>query len=183
MPTELDVVVNEISEALSRVEYENLLALVREVQKAQKVFVTGEGRSGLMAKAFAMRLMHLGVTSYVVGETICPSIQRGDLLCAVSGSGTTVGTLHVAGQARKAGARICAVTAHPDSELAKTSDVVLFIPAATKKRSEGEAATVQPLGSLFDQGAHLCLDAVALILSSEGAKTHGEVLSRHSNLE
>lgn len=183
MSTELDIVASEVSQVISRVEYESALELVREIQRAQRVFVTGEGRSGLMGKAFAMRLMHLGVASYVVGETICPSIQKGDLLCAISGSGTTGITLYVVGQARKVGARICAITAHSDSQLAKASDMVLLIPAATKKRTLGEVPTVQLLGSLFDQGAHLCLDAITLMLNAEKVKCHANLLSSHSNLE
>jgi D-arabinose 5-phosphate isomerase GutQ len=42
-----------------------------------------------MGRAFAMRLMHLGATSFVVGETITPSIQENDVFVAISGSGKT----------------------------------------------------------------------------------------------
>ncbi len=73
---------------------------------AQRVFVAGEGRSGFMAKAFAMRLMHLGLPVHVVGETTTPSVADGDVVVGVSGSGTTAGTVRVAEQAVKVGAAV-----------------------------------------------------------------------------
>ena len=63
-------------------EFENII-------ESKNVFVTGAGRSGLAAKAFAMRLMHLGVSAYVVGETISPAIREDDCIIAISGSGET----------------------------------------------------------------------------------------------
>ena len=42
-------------------------------------------------KMAAMRLMHLGLTVHVVGETTAPAIRSNDLLLAASGSGTTAG--------------------------------------------------------------------------------------------
>ena len=59
------------------------------IMNSKNVFVTGAGRSGLAAKAFAMRLMHLGISSYVVGETISPAIYDDDCIIAISGSGET----------------------------------------------------------------------------------------------
>ncbi len=37
-----------------------------------RIFVTGLGRTGLMARGFAMRLMHLGRRVYHVGDVITP---------------------------------------------------------------------------------------------------------------
>ena len=57
------------------------------IMGSKNIFVTGAGRSGLAAKAFAMRLMHLGLSAYVVGETISPAIYADDCIGAISGSG------------------------------------------------------------------------------------------------
>ncbi len=46
-------------------------------------------RSGLMMRVFAMRLMHMGFESHVVGETLTPAVEKGDLLVIGSGSGET----------------------------------------------------------------------------------------------
>ena len=61
----------------------------------------GAGRSGLVAKAFAMRLMHLGFTAYVVGETITPAMRPKDLLVIFSGSGRTKTIADIAETARE----------------------------------------------------------------------------------
>jgi len=49
---------------------EDVEAFIRELLNAKRIYVMGAGRSGLVAKAFAMRLMHLGLQAFVVGETI-----------------------------------------------------------------------------------------------------------------
>ena len=85
----IPTILKEIEAVLGQVEETQLEKIASTLQKAPRIFNIGEGRSGLMAKSFAMRLMHLGATVYVVGETITPAIAEGDLLVAVSGSGTT----------------------------------------------------------------------------------------------
>ncbi len=64
----------------------DILIHLRDVEK--KTLIVGAGRSGLVGKAFAMRLMHLGFDVYVLGETITPSIGEGDLVIVISGSGS-----------------------------------------------------------------------------------------------
>ena len=64
-------------------------ACINELLTAERTYVLGAGRSGLVAKAFAMRLMHLGLRTYVVGETITPAMKEGDTIVAYSGSGET----------------------------------------------------------------------------------------------
>ena len=159
-------------------------ALADRVEAAQRVFVAGEGRSGFMAKAFAMRLMHLGLPMHVVGETTTPSVADGDVVVVgVSGSGTTAGTVRVAEQAVKVGAAVHAVTTDPDSPLARYADVVLTVPAATKYRRAGEAATIQPLSSLFDQATHVVLDVVCLELARRRGVDNTTARAAHANTE
>ena len=64
-------------------------AFFQRMLAAQRVYVAGAGRSGLIARAFAMRLLHLGFDVYVVGETVTPALQPGDTLVVFSGSGET----------------------------------------------------------------------------------------------
>jgi len=177
------VVLGEIEGALAKVDRGEIQDLTATLAGAERVFVAGEGRSGFMAKAFAMRLMHLGLTVHVVGETTTPSIGKGDTVVAVSGSGTTAGTVRVARQARDAGAGVQAVTTDADSELAGLSDAVLLVPAATKQRRAGEASTVQPLSSLFDQVTHIVLDVVCLRLAEQRGVDNASARAAHANTE
>jgi 6-phospho 3-hexuloisomerase len=98
----------------------------------KRVFVYGAGRSGLVAKAFAQRLMHIGIESYVIGETINPSVKLGDTVLLVSGSGETASTVAISDKAKKVGAHVISVTTRPDSTLARLSDIVLQVSGKTK---------------------------------------------------
>ena len=85
----ITTILGEINQVIDGVEESQLTALVDILAQDKRIFVLGEGRSGLQGKGFAMRLMHIGREVYVIGETITPSIQPGDVLVAISGSGAT----------------------------------------------------------------------------------------------
>ncbi len=179
----LSTILSEIEHVLSEVDEAQVDVFADHLLAAPRVFVTGEGRSGLMAKAFAMRLMHLGLTVYVVGETTTPALTGTDALVAVSGSGTTEGTVHIAQQVKKLGTTIDSVTTNPESALAKLATNVLIIPAATKWRRAGESTSQQPLGSLFDQCCHIVLDAVCLHIAKRKDMSNEAARQLHTNVE
>lgn len=180
----LQTVLHEIETALSMVEPAAITSFATELNREQgRVFVVGEGRSGFMAKAFAMRLMHIGVGVYVIGETITPAIAREDTLIAISGSGTTAGVVDKGAKAHSLGCHVMGVTTNPDSPLAGVCSTVLHIPAATKYRKAAETASIQPLSSLFDQTTHIVLDVVCLELTRLRDQTNDSAMGRHSNLE
>lgn len=185
MKTTITTVANEVSNVLANVNEEQAISVMETLQKANRIFVLGEGRSGLMGKAFAMRLMHASFSVYVVGETITPSIQQDDLLVAISGSGTTSSIVQFAKKAREVGANVLTVTTNPNSQLAEISETLLTIPAATKYRHVDEPETIQPLGNQFDQSLHLLLDAIIIysLNKTKGNDVHEEMKNRHSNLE
>ncbi|TRM73257.1 6-phospho-3-hexuloisomerase, partial [Sulfolobus sp. A20-N-F8] len=99
--------------------------------RAGKVLVMGAGRSGLVGRAFAMRLLHLGYNSYVLGETIVPAIGKNDIVIAISGSGRTKLILTAAEAAKEAGAKLIAITSYNDSPLSKIADIVVEVPGRT----------------------------------------------------
>ncbi|MFC4557665.1 6-phospho-3-hexuloisomerase [Virgibacillus kekensis] len=178
-------IANEVSGVLERVDPEESTNLADELQSANRIFVAGTGRSGLIGRVFAMRLMHSGYHIYVVGETITPSIKEDDLLLVISGSGTTDSLKHYAAKSKKVGFKVALVTTNRNSPIGELSECIVEIPAATKKRLSSEPDTIQPLGSQFDQSAHLLLDAVAVYLlqkhtNEESASKLNEV---HANLE
>ncbi|WP_035427030.1 MULTISPECIES: 6-phospho-3-hexuloisomerase [Sediminibacillus] len=180
----LDTVGKEITGVLNQVDTESVQRLAEELNSAKRIFVDGEGRTGLMGKAFAMRLMHAGFPVYVVGETITPSIAADDLYVALSGSGSTGGTYTKADKAREVGARVAAVTANPESPLSQLAHHAVYLPTATKKRLAHEPDTIQPLGNQFDQTLHLVLDA-SIIYAIEAFKStsHEALKQQHTNLE
>jgi 6-phospho-3-hexuloisomerase len=185
MKSIISTVANEISAVLSKIQEEEAILLSRYLKKANRIFVYGEGRSGLMGKAFAMRLMHGGFPVYVIGETITPSMEKGDLLIAISGSGSTGSIVQFASKSKEVGAHIFLVTTNKDSKLSSICDGILCIPAATKYRRSREPDTIQPLGNQFDQSVHLVLDAIIIgtLQSGNTEAAYHDMTRRHSNME
>lgn len=174
----------ELKRTLSQVSTGDTEKLVRAVLTAKKIFAAGAGRSGFMAKAFAMRLMHLGFDAYVVGETITPNIQSGDLLLIGSGSGETGSLAAIAKKAKKIGAVLCLVTIFPESTIGRLADITVQIPAPTPKvKTDTGYKSIQPMGSLFEQSLLLFLDTVIVMLMEAKGMDSNEMFSRHANLE
>ncbi|MGO1770496.1 MAG: 6-phospho-3-hexuloisomerase [Microbacterium sp.] len=157
-------------------------AVVAALRRAPRVFVAGAGRSGLALRMTAMRLMHLGLTVHVAGETTVPAIDRGDLLLTASGSGTTPGIVRSAATAKRVGATVVALSTAEASPLAEAADHLLVIPAAAKRDRSGEASA-QYAGSLFEQGVVLVGDALFHALWQQGDQSADDLWPRHANLE
>ncbi len=161
----LRTILNEIEDVVDKVDEEELQAVMDEVDKKKRIFVCGEGRSGLSAKGFAMRLMHLGYTVFAVGETITPAVDENDVFIAVSGSGKSINVVNDAKKAAEKGSVVIAVTSKADSPLAASARHVLTIPGTVKGDVKEERGSVQLLSSLFDQSLHITLDALCLLIS------------------
>ena len=180
-------ILDEMRRTLNRVSSEEVEALVREVTEAGRVFVAGAGRSGLVMKAFAMRLTQLGFQVHVVGETTTPAVKSGDLLLIGSGSGVTERLVHYAGKAVEAGARVAVATADPGSPAARLADLVVVIPAPTPKSSKETGGqglrSHQPMATLFEQCLGVMLDAGVKLLMAQLDETERGMFARHANLE
>ena len=165
---------------------------------AKRIYVTGAGRSGLVAKAFGLRLMHLGYESYVVGETITPAFQQGDTLVVFSGSGETQSMVSICGTAKETQRRVCLITAMPDSRIGRMADLVVNLgdPTGTyihdknsfevrqltgKYRSVTSAFA--PFGTMFETLALVFSDAVISSLMEAKKDEIAKMQSRLSNVE
>lgn len=169
-----------------------LKILTSALATKSKILVVGAGRSGLVAKAFAMRLMHLGFNVYVVGETITPSISEGDVLIAVSGSGSTQVVLSVASAAKRAKAVVVAITSFAESPLGKISDHIVVVPGRTKVAAEtdyfarqvlGMYEPLAPLGTLFEDTVMVFFDGVIYALMNILGVGEEDMKKRHANVE
>lgn len=173
----LDAIYRELTAIARKVPREQADALAAAVLDGRRVFVTGMGRSGLMMRAFAMRLMQLGLTAYVVGDTTTPSIARGDLLLVGSRFGRSGSLQHHVSIARREGASVAVVTMDPETPLAKEADLVASIPVPEGGPSK------QPMGTLFEQSLLVYLDAVVILLKRRLHATERTMRKRHTNLE
>lgn len=177
-------IVNELDYALSQISIELSDKLTDTILKSKKIFVAGAGRSGFMGRAFAMRLMHMGFESYVVGETVTPNIEKGDLLLICSGSGETGSLVSMANKAKKIGASLALVTIFPESSIGQIADVAVKVPAPTPKVEAGSGfKSIQPMGSLFEQSLLLFLDIIILRLMEKQGNDSNTMFTKHANLE
>ena len=180
----LDLMRGELEGLLARLTPEMAEILIREVEAAPRIFGCATGRSGFILRGFLMRLMHLGFTVYMVGETITPRLQPGDLLISMSGSGETAQPREIQRRANDVGARTLALTACPDSTIGREAQVTILIPGTTKLTLAHEPNSLQCPGSLFEQATFLFLEAVVLLLYQRRlGHDQGEMLSRHTDLE
>lgn len=179
--TLIEQVMHEVDEVMSLVDESQIDDAENVIQKDRRIFVLGAGRSGLMAKGFAMRLMHIGYTVFVIGETITPSVQAGDVLVSVSGSGKTSMVVEPTEKAKKDGVKIVSVTSNAESPLAKLGNAVIVVPGATKA-GDG-VKSIQLLSTLFDQSVHITLDVLCLKLSRRDHISNETAKATHSNME
>jgi len=174
-------------------EVERLITLVLEA-KDKKIFTVGMGRSGFVARAFALRLMNLGFNVYFLGETITPAAEKGDLLVAISGTGSTKMVLTASSAAKEIGATVIAVTSFPNSPLGKIADLVVTIEGRTKAgmpREEdylarqiiGEREPLTPLGSIFENNSMVFLDSLIVELMHRMGRTEEDLKRRHATIE
>jgi 6-phospho-3-hexuloisomerase len=166
--------------------------LLENLEKGRKILILGAGRSGLAARAFAMRLMHLGFNVYVFGETITPGMGENDLVISISGSGSTKLIVTASNAARDVKAKILAITSHTDSPLAKVADHCIIIPGRTKLAAEkdytvrqilGEHEPLAPLGTLFEITLNVFLDSLVAELMQRLGKTEQDLRKRHATIE
>lgn len=176
----LDQIVAEITGVIAKMDEGDIERAMPLIGKTGRVYATGEGRSGFQARSFAMRMMHIGYTSYMMGETICPSMHEGDVLLAISGSGAARRTVEDAEAAKKLGVKVIAVTSKPESPLAAAADAVIVVPGRVKGEAGG---SIQLLSSLFDQSVHIALDALCLMLSRRDNVSDADANANHANVE
>ncbi len=174
----------ELGTLMQSMDAEAMEDVQKEIERAQRIFVAGTGRSLLMIRAFAMRLMHAGLTVYVVGETTTPAITSSDLLIIASGSGTTATMIAVAEKCKKIGARLLLITTDEESTIARMADRTLVVHAFSSKRQDQQATSIQIGANGFEQMVLLIGDALTVsLMKREGGSANEELMGRHANLE
>ena len=183
-PELVSAILSEVDTALRSVSPQSLAAFQSAILDTNRIFLAGRGRSGLHMRAFAMRLMHLGLNAYVVDDVTTPAVAASDLLVVGSGSGGTPSLVQYAMKAKTLGVRIVAITGVRESPIAQQADSVVYI-AAPSQKAEGSSTGVsaQPMANLFEQSLGLLLDITTIQLMDELGLTGEQMFARHANLE
>lgn len=193
MKSSIKAIIGNIVSAEEFLDEESIDKFENIIIESENVFVTGAGRSGLAAKAFAMRLMHLGLSAYVVGETISPAINEEDCIIAISGSGETNTIVSAVKIAKNRSSKVLVVTSYPESTLGQLADSCLLVKGRTKKEVDdenymkrqinGNYTSLTPLGTAFELTTLVFLDAIVSELMEKMHQTESDLKARHTVLE
>jgi 6-phospho-3-hexuloisomerase len=180
----ISTILSELGRMLEDVPERTTARFVEEILRAPRVFVTGQGRSGLMVKAFAQRLMQMGFETHASEEITTPAIAQGDLLVVCSGTGETPVNLLRARIARRVGATVVVVTARPRSSLGRLARLRILLGARVgPEPSWHQTQSIQPIRSLFEQALLIYLDAVVMWLMQRRRVPKRRMVRRHANLD
>ncbi len=192
----VEEILTGISDAMGQVDQveieEFIEALIRAKKAAKMILLVGAGRSSLVGRAFAMRLMHLGFNVFVMGETINPAVTEGDIVLIISGSGSTTLPVTAARMAKKIGVKVLAVTSNPVSPLGKIADLKVVIHGRSivdredeyvSRQLLGEHESLTPMGTLFENSCMVFLDGLIANLMDRLRVSEDEMKRRHTVIE
>ncbi len=172
----IDYICGSIQGCLGNYKLEKIRCAVEAIIDSEKIFIYGAGRSGLVGRTFAMRLMQIGLRAFFIGETITPAVNDKDCVIFISNTGETQTAIQAAGIVEdKVKAKIIVLTASPNSTLANYGDILLVIDALRKEKD----STLAPLGTVFENSAMIFLDALVSVLMEELCETEEDMKVRH----
>jgi 6-phospho-3-hexuloisomerase len=182
MPSLIEIM-DELKKTINKISVSEMLDVADALNGAKRIFIAGIGRSGLIGKTFAMRLVHMGFLVYIVGDATTPAIQANDLLVIVTGSGTTKTLQLYAEEAISFRAELIVITASADSPIGDLAQKRLIIPAEMNYAGVAMSRTLQPEANVFEQCLMITLDYLAMILMKIKALDSEKMFERHANLQ
>ncbi|HEX9907321.1 MAG TPA: SIS domain-containing protein [Thermoplasmata archaeon] len=150
--------------------------MIEYLISSKKIFIYGVGRSGLIAKAFAIRLVQMGLEVFFVGETVTPIVEEGNLVMIVSYTGETMSAIQTANIVRRVGAKVITITSNSNSKLAVASNLVIII----HPEKDEDRRRLAPLGTLFENATLVYLDSIVVELMERLGQSEGSMRKRHA---
>jgi 6-phospho-3-hexuloisomerase len=166
----------EVTRAVNELDPAIVTRAVGMISRAPQVFVYGAGRSGIIARAFAMRLVQVGVTAYVIGESVTPIVRRGDLAVVFSNRGESQSSLQTANIVRREGADLIVVTSKGNSKLSHAANTLLVLQFP----EDGDRPSLAPLGTLFESGSLRLGDGLIAELMRVRKESEESLRRRHA---
>jgi 6-phospho-3-hexuloisomerase len=169
-------IAERVTDALDRLEPSAIAAAVEIIAKAPATFVYGAGRSGIIGRAFAMRLVQLGIAAYVIGESVTPIVRRGDAVFILSGRGESSSSIQTANIVRREGAELIVFTGRASSKLAHIATALLTLDFP----EDAERPRYAPLGTLFESASLRLTDALIAELLRARGESEESMRRRHA---
>lgn len=172
-------ILDRLNKIIAETDLATAQALLKLVDEAGRTFIGGAGRSLLVSRFFAMRLVHAGYTVSMIGEVVTPAIKAGDLLILVSGSGGTETLLPFVKKAKSVGAKLVVISMKKESPMADAADLTIQIG----KDDSFPLTSEMPMGSQFELSTLVFLEgAIADLIAAKGLTEQG-MRALHANLE
>ena len=162
--------------ALAQIDPILLQRILELLARAPKVFVYGAGRSGIIGRALAMRLVQAGLSAYVIGESVTPIVQRGDLVIIFSNRGESYSSIQTANIVRREGAELIVVTGRSSSKLAHAATVLV----ALQFPDDPDRPLLAPLGTVFEAASLRFGDALVAEWMHVRGETGESMRRRHA---
>jgi 6-phospho 3-hexuloisomerase len=172
----LEYVRRRSAEAVGAIPPSTVAAAVERLLRAPSIFVYGAGRSGIIGRAFAMRLVQIGRSAYVIGESVTPIVRAGDTVVILSGAGESYSSIQTANIVRREGADLLVLTAKKGSKIAHAASLLITFQFP----EEAERPTLAPLGTLFESAAFQFLDGLVAEMMRVRGETEESMRRRHA---
>lgn len=179
----VELVINEIKNALESINKSDVDWLVNEILEADMIFLTGVGRVLLSLQAIAKRLTHLGINAHWVGDITEPAITENSLLIVGSGSGCSIIPVAIAKKAKEYNAKVVHIGSNPKGDVAPYTDKMIRMPVQTRLYLKDEISSKQPMTSLFEQSLLVFGDIVAMEIIEKKNLDLDKLWMWHANLE
>ncbi len=169
-------IVDRAGAALARVDPPTVARILELFARSPKIFVYGAGRSGIIGRALAMRLVQAGLSAYVIGESVTPIVQKGDLVVIFSNRGESYSSIQTANIVRREGAELIVVTSRPSSKIAHAATVLISLEIP----DDADRPIYAPLGTVFEAASLRLSDALIAEWMRARGETEESMRRRHA---
>jgi len=171
-----------ICETLDQIDLSNMELFIKNLLGFKRIFLTARGRTSLVLQTFAMRLVHLGKSAYIIGLPTTPRISKNDCLLVASGSGKTESLILIAEKAKQENICIFAISYQESSALSKLADYLMILPMNVNNQQQENQSKVF-LGTVFEQALFLTLECMIGVMMALEDQTFTDLSNRHVILE
>jgi 6-phospho 3-hexuloisomerase len=171
-----EYVMRQTAAALQSIPPETIRQTVALLLGASSIFVYGAGRSGIIGRAFAMRLVQCGLSAFVIGESTTPIVRASDAVFILSGRGESYSSIQTANIVRREGAKLIVFTGRATSKLAHAANLTISL-AFDEDRPRPRLA---PLGTLFEAAGLSFTDALIAEIMQARGETEDSMRRRHA---
>ncbi len=169
-------ILDEVRRTIEKVDETVVSEIVETLAASPKIFIYGVGRSGLVGKAFAVRLVQMGLNVHFIGDTTTPIVKTDDLVFIISNTGETMSAVQTANIVRRIGAIVISITGGTNSKLGIASNIVLELV----QPRDDQKKRMAPLGTIFELASMVMLDSMIPLLMVRLDQDETSLRRRHA---